>query len=114
MLYSEDDHSLPRAVDCRDPCLLVEHEWKDFVYSRAELSTSGWNQHRLCRVLQVLQNEAFAADVLSRTPMRRVGEPHEVASAVAFLCLPASAYITGQNITIDGGFTVAGFFPLQD
>lgn len=63
---------------------------------------------------QVLQNEAFAADVLSRTPMRRVGEPHEVASAVAFLCLPASAYITGQNITIDGGFTVAGFFPLQD
>ncbi|KAG6554578.1 hypothetical protein Mapa_003596 [Marchantia paleacea] len=62
----------------------------------------------------VLQNEAFAADVLSRTPMRRVGEPHEVASTVAFLCLPASAYITGQNITVDGGFTVAGFFPLKD
>ncbi|KAL3695888.1 hypothetical protein R1sor_009964 [Riccia sorocarpa] len=62
----------------------------------------------------VLTNPAYYDDIIARTPMRRVGEPHEVASTVAFLCLPASSYITGQNITIDGGFTVSGFYPLRD
>jgi tropinone reductase I len=57
----------------------------------------------------VLQNEAFLAEVLSRTPLRRIGEPAEVAAAVAFLCLPAAAYITGQTLSVDGGFTVNGF-----
>lgn len=45
----------------------------------------------------------------SRTPMRRPGEPNEVSSMVAFLCLPAASYITGQTIVVDGGFTVNGF-----
>ncbi|KAL3695897.1 hypothetical protein R1sor_009973 [Riccia sorocarpa] len=63
---------------------------------------------------EVLSNQAYYEEVIGRTPMRRVGEPHEVASTVAFLCLPASSYITGQNITIDGGFSAAGFYPLKD
>ncbi|MDU0369826.1 SDR family oxidoreductase [Hymenobacter endophyticus] len=57
----------------------------------------------------VLQNEAYLRDVLSRTPAGRIGEPEEVAAAVAFLCLPAAAYITGQTLAVDGGFTVNGF-----
>uniref|UniRef100_A0A0E0P6J5 Uncharacterized protein n=1 Tax=Oryza rufipogon TaxID=4529 RepID=A0A0E0P6J5_ORYRU len=35
--------------------------------------------------------------------MRRAGKPEEVWSLVAFLCMPAAAYITGQIICIDGG-----------
>ncbi|MFD2786129.1 SDR family oxidoreductase [Hymenobacter rubripertinctus] len=57
----------------------------------------------------VLQNEDFRRSVISRTPLGRVGEPEEVAAAVAFLCLPAAAYITGQTLAVDGGFTVNGF-----
>ncbi|XP_038713807.1 tropinone reductase homolog At2g29330-like isoform X2 [Tripterygium wilfordii] len=48
----------------------------------------------------------------SRTPMGRIGEPKEVSSVVAFLCMPAASYITGQTVCVDGGLTVNGFaFP---
>lgn len=39
-------------------------------------------------------------------PLRRVGEPHEIAGGVAFLASPASAFVTGQTIVIDGGVTI--------
>ncbi|XP_031286223.1 senescence-associated protein 13-like [Pistacia vera] len=57
-----------------------------------------------------LGNEKFLEEVKCRTPMGRNGEPEEVSSLVAFLCLPAASYITGQTICVDGGFTVNGFF----
>jgi len=58
---------------------------------------------------KVLNNELYYKDIINRTPMKRVGRPEEVASAIAFLCMPASSYITGQNIAVDGGFIVYGF-----
>ncbi|XP_031263510.1 tropinone reductase homolog At2g29360-like [Pistacia vera] len=59
-----------------------------------------------------LDNETFMKEVVVRTPMGRIGEPKEVSSLIAFLCLPAASYITGQTICVDGGFTVNGlFFP---
>ncbi|KAI3751317.1 hypothetical protein L2E82_22384 [Cichorium intybus] len=58
---------------------------------------------------QVLSNEEFLGRVVSRTPLKRVAEANEVSSLVAFLCLPAASYITGQTIAVDGGFSVNGF-----
>ena len=58
---------------------------------------------------QVLQDPDYLSEVLERTPMGRIGEVEECARAIAFLCLPASAYITGQCLAVDGGFSVYGF-----
>jgi hypothetical protein len=41
------------------------------------------------------------------SPLRRIGEPHEITGAVAFLGSDASTFMTGQTIVIDGGMTTA-------
>ncbi|VAH89238.1 unnamed protein product [Triticum turgidum subsp. durum] len=53
----------------------------------------------------------ITTSLVSRTPLGRVGEPGEVSSLVAFLCMPGSTYITGQTISVDGGMSVNGFYP---
>ncbi|MQP75373.1 SDR family oxidoreductase [Stenotrophomonas sp. MYb238] len=56
-----------------------------------------------------LSDADYYDEVIARTPMRRIGEPEEVAAAVGFLCLPASSYVTGECIAVDGGFLRYGF-----
>ena len=57
----------------------------------------------------VLNNPEKREGILKRTPMNRIGEPEEVASVVSFLCMPASGYVTGQTIAVDGGLMAWGF-----
>jgi NAD(P)-dependent dehydrogenase (short-subunit alcohol dehydrogenase family) len=51
----------------------------------------------------VLGSDEAKARILSRTPLRRLGEPAEVADAVAFLLSDAASYITGEILYVDGG-----------
>lgn len=86
-------------------------EWaKDNIRSNA---VAPW-YIRTPMVEKVLSNQEYLEEVYSRTPLRRLGEPSEVSSLVAFLCMPASSYITGQIICVDGGMSVNGFYPRDD
>ena len=64
---------------------------------------------RTRRTSDALADPEYFDEVIARTPIGRIGEPEEVAAAVAFLCLPAASYITGQCIAVDGGFLHYGF-----
>ena len=48
--------------------------------------------------------DQFANDVLTKVPMKRFGQPEEVAGAVAFLASQDASYITGVEINVDGGY----------
>jgi glucose 1-dehydrogenase len=61
----------------------------------------------------VLTSEAAKSRIMSRTPMQRLGEPHEIADVVAFLLSSAASYMTGEIVVVDGGrmalnYTVPG------
>lgn len=55
-----------------------------------------------------LKDENVFEGFMRGIPLQRIGDPSEISSMVAFLCLPAASYITGQTINVDGGFTVFG------
>lgn len=54
-----------------------------------------------------LDNPEFHAQVLNHIPLGRIGNPVDVSSAVVFLASPAASLITGANLLIDGGWSVA-------
>ena len=51
----------------------------------------------------VLTSEEARAKIMSRTPMKRLGEPSEIADTVAYLASDAASYITGEIVVVDGG-----------
>ena len=51
----------------------------------------------------VLTSDEAKARIMSRTPMKRLGEPAEIAAVVAFLLSDAASYMTGETVLVDGG-----------
>jgi NAD(P)-dependent dehydrogenase (short-subunit alcohol dehydrogenase family) len=54
------------------------------------------------------ENPVAEKRVNAATPLRRLGEPRDIAGAAVFLASDAGAYVTGQTIIVDGGVTIGG------
>ncbi|WP_291722463.1 SDR family oxidoreductase, partial [Bernardetia sp.] len=57
----------------------------------------------------VFENKEKLDKIISATPLRRIAEAEEMAAVIAFLAMDKSSYLTGQNITVDGGMSVSVF-----
>ena len=54
----------------------------------------------------IWENETIHDNAKQRTPLRRLGNPEDIAGVACFLASPAAAYLTGQTLVVDGGLTI--------
>ena len=68
---------------------------------RVNAVSPGYIATRMTRA--VVDDERLRARVVGRIPLRRIGRVEDVAGVVAFLCSADAAYVTGQDLIVDGG-----------
>jgi NAD(P)-dependent dehydrogenase (short-subunit alcohol dehydrogenase family) len=68
---------------------------------RVNCVSPGYIATRLTRV--VVDDEGLRTRIEGRIPLGRIGTVADVAGVVAFLCSPDAAYVTGQDLLVDGG-----------
>ena len=80
----------------------------------AEWASSGVRVNSLAPgfIYSDMTEKAFNADperkrrAMERTPMGRMGQPEEIATAALFLCSDAASFVTGVNLPVDGGNSI--------
>ena len=71
---------------------------------RVNAVAPGWIATPLTQLLR--DDPARYATIVDRTPLKRWGQPDDIAGAVIFLCSPAAAFITGIVLPVDGGYLI--------
>ncbi|WP_407176791.1 SDR family NAD(P)-dependent oxidoreductase [Bradyrhizobium sp. STM 3562] len=113
---------MPHAVDKpttlaeRDAPPTAKHGIHGLTKSAAlEYGTRGIRVNAICPGLiwtpmadqMVADGQGDALKAMEKSiPMGRVGRPEEIANAVLWLCSDAASYVTGQSISVDGGFVM--------
>ena len=72
---------------------------------RVNAVAPGWIATPLTQALQ--GDLSRSQPIIDRTPMKRWGRPDDIPGAVAFLCSPAAAFITGTILPVDGGYLIS-------
>ena len=71
---------------------------------RANNIAAGMTETRMTSFMKDMPE--FNDPIIERTPLKRWGSPEDMAGAVLFLCSEQASFITGQTLTLDGGYTL--------
>tara|TARA_B100000586_G_C20016957_1_gene387233 strand:- start:109 stop:858 length:750 start_codon:yes stop_codon:yes gene_type:complete len=55
----------------------------------------------------ILSSEEMSQDIINRIPLKKFGDPIDIANAVLFMTSPAASYITGETLRVDGGYSIS-------
>ena len=58
-------------------------------------------------IRHVMENPEFRNNLLQRIPLGRIADPKNVVGPVQFFCSPASSFVTGQILYVDGGISAS-------
>ena len=58
-------------------------------------------------IRHVMENPEFQQALLARIPLGRIADPKDVVGPTLFFCSPASDFVTGQTLYVDGGITAS-------
>lgn len=78
-----------------------------------EWSAKGVRTNSVCfgvvetEMTETIRSEKFRDKIMAQIPMGRFASAEEVVKAIAFLLSPAASYITGQHLSVSGGYTIA-------
>jgi len=78
-------------------------EWAEYNI-QVNAIAPGYTETPLVR--RLLENPKIHKELVERTPMHRLAEPHEIAKAVLYLASSDTTYITGHTLVIDGGYII--------
>lgn len=70
---------------------------------RVNAINPGYTTHQMNPQSETIMRKA-KADIIARTPLRRIAEPEEMVGPALFLASPAAAYVTGLSLVVDGGW----------
>ena len=105
---SEEDWDRTLGINLKGVWLCLKHE-----AAAIDLAGEGIRVNALCpggigqtAITENPANLAAMEQLRMATPMQRLGTPDHIAETVLWLCSPGAAYMTGQAITVDGGYTL--------
>ena len=71
-----------------------------------DLTSRGINVRIETEMTETIRSEKFRERIMSQVPMGRFASPQEVSQPVCFLLSQAASYITGQHLSVNGGYTI--------
>ena len=99
------DAKLPLVDEVIEVDAKYRADLKEAETLRAERNTLSKSIGMLMGAVKKASDEAAKAGFLASIPARRAATPDEIAQTVVFLASDAARYLTGQSVTVDGGYT---------
>ena len=104
-VYASDDKVNPLGYGVSKAALIQYTKYMAMQLAKYKITVNSISYGPFPNI-EVVKDTKFLKKLAKKTMLKRIGNPNDSSSAIFFLSLDESSYITGQNLVIDGGWTV--------